>query len=40
VEFAAAAGCLKHSIEGDFNQVSAEEVKRLAGGDVSGRVRR
>ncbi len=40
IEFAVAASCLKHSIEGDFNQVSAEEVKKLAGGDASGRVQR
>jgi 2-dehydro-3-deoxygluconokinase len=40
VEFAAAASCLKHSIEGDFNQVSVDEVKKLAGGDASGRVQR
>jgi 2-dehydro-3-deoxygluconokinase len=40
IEFAAAASCLKHSIEGDFNLVSAEEVKKLAGGDASGRVQR
>jgi 2-dehydro-3-deoxygluconokinase len=40
LEFAVAASCLKHSIEGDFNQVSAEEVKKLAGGDASGRVQR
>jgi 2-dehydro-3-deoxygluconokinase len=40
LEFAAAASCLKHSIEGDFNQVSPEEVKKLAGGDASGRVQR
>jgi 2-dehydro-3-deoxygluconokinase len=40
VEFAAAASCLKHSIEGDFNQVSVEEVLKLAGGDASGRVQR
>ena len=40
VEFAAAASCLKHSIEGDFNQVSAGEVKKLAEGDSSGRVQR
>ena len=40
VEFAVAASCLKHSIEGDFNQVSVEEVKRLAKGDGSGRVQR
>jgi 2-dehydro-3-deoxygluconokinase len=40
VEFAAAASCLKHSIEGDFNQVSPDEVKKLAEGDASGRVQR
>ncbi len=40
IDFAAAASCLKHSIEGDFNLVSLEEVKRLAEGDGSGRVRR
>ena len=40
VEFAVAASCLKHTIEGDFNMVSVDEVKRLAGGDASGRVQR
>lgn len=40
IEFAIAASCLKHSIEGDFNQVSVDEVKKLAGGDASGRVQR
>ena len=40
IEFAAAASCLKHTIEGDFNLVSAGEVKKLAGGDASGRVQR
>ncbi|GHV81939.1 hypothetical protein AGMMS49991_04970 [Spirochaetia bacterium] len=40
LEFAVAASCLKHSIEGDFNQVSVDEVKKLAGGDGSGRVQR
>ena len=40
VEFANAASCLKHSVEGDFNMVSVDEVKKLAGGDASGRVQR
>jgi len=40
IEFAVAASCLKHSIEGDFNQVNVDEVKKLAGGDGSGRVQR
>lgn len=40
VEFAVAASCLKHAIEGDFNQVSVDEVLKLANGDASGRVQR
>ena len=40
LEFATAASCLKHTIEGDFNQVSVDEVNKLAGGDASGRVQR
>ena len=40
LEFAVAASALKHTVEGDFNRVTAEEVKRLAGGDASGRVQR
>lgn len=40
IEFAVAASCLKHSIEGDFNAVSMEEVLSLAGGNASGRVQR
>lgn len=40
IEFAVAASALKHSIEGDFNHVSVEEVEKLAHGDGSGRVSR
>lgn len=40
IEFAVAASCLKHSIEGDYNMVSVDEVEKLAGGDASGRVQR
>ena len=40
IEFAIAASCLKHSIEGDYNLVSVKEVEALAGGDASGRVQR
>ena len=40
IEFAVAASALKHSIEGDYNRVSVDEVKRLAGGNASGRVQR
>lgn len=40
LEFAVAASCLKHTIYGDFNQVTVEEVEKLMGGDASGRVSR
>lgn len=40
LEFAVAASALKHTIKGDFNHVSREEVEKLAGGDASGRVQR
>ncbi|EGC78400.1 KHG/KDPG aldolase/sugar kinase fusion protein [Treponema denticola] len=40
IDFASAASCLKHSINGDFNQVSFDEVLTLAQGDASGRVQR
>jgi 2-dehydro-3-deoxygluconokinase len=40
LEFAVAASCLKHSIPGDFNRFSAEEVKALMKGGGSGRVQR
>jgi 2-dehydro-3-deoxygluconokinase len=40
VEFAAAASCLKHSIQGDFNLVSFDEILALMGGDGSGRIQR
>jgi len=40
LRFATAASCLKHTIHGDFNQVTVEEVEKLMGGDASGRVSR
>lgn len=40
LEFAVAASALKHTIKGDFNMVSREEVENLVGGDGSGRVQR
>ncbi|MCL2097016.1 MAG: sugar kinase [Oscillospiraceae bacterium] len=40
LEFAVAASCLKHTIEGDFNLVSVKEAEALSGGDGSGRVQR
>jgi len=40
LDFAVAASCLKHSIEGDYNLVSVDEVKKLVEGDASGRVQR
>jgi 2-dehydro-3-deoxygluconokinase len=40
LEFAVAASCLKHTIEGDHNHVTVNEVKTLMSGDGSGRVQR
>ena len=40
LEFAVAASALKHTILGDFNLVTREDVEGLAGGDGSGRVQR
>ena len=40
LEFAVAASALKHTIPGDFNLVSIEEVEALAGGNANGRVQR
>ena len=38
LEFATAGSVLKHSIPGDINMVSTQEVEKLANGDTSGRV--
>jgi len=40
LEFAVAASCLKHTIYGDFNRVTVDEVLKLMEGDGSGRVAR
>lgn len=40
IEFAVAASALKHSIEGDYNMVTYEEVQKLVEGDGSGRIQR
>ena len=40
LNFAVAASCLKHTIYGDFNLVTVEEVEKLMSGDASGRVSR
>lgn len=40
IEYAVAASCLKHTIEGDFNHATVNEVKTLMKGDGSGRVQR
>ncbi len=40
LNFAVAASCLKHTIKGDANLVSVDEVQKLMGGDASGRVAR
>ena len=40
LDFAVAASCLKHTIEGDYNRVTANEVETLMNGNGSGRVSR
>lgn len=40
LNFAVAASCLKHTILGDFNLVSVDEVLKIMEGDISGRVSR
>ena len=40
VSFAAAASCLKHSIHGDFNHASLQEVEALVQGSSGGRIQR
>jgi 2-dehydro-3-deoxygluconokinase len=40
LNFAVAASCLKHTIKGDANLVTVDEVQKLMGGDSSGRVAR
>ena len=40
LDFAVAASCLKHTIKGDYNQVSIEEVESLLSGNTSGRIKR
>ena len=40
LNYAVAASCLKHSVSGDFNLVSREEVETLMSGGGSGRVKR
>lgn len=40
LEFATAASCIKHSIEGDCNLSTIEEVENLVNGNSSGRVQR
>ncbi len=40
LDFAVAASALKHTVFGDFNLVTADEVRKLMGGDASGRVSR
>ena len=36
----AAAGCLKHSMEGDMNPATVAEIEALANGNATGRVQR
>ena len=40
LEFAVAASALKHTVNGDFNLVTIDEVEALAGGSANGRVQR
>jgi len=40
IQFATAAFCLSHSIAGDFNFTSRQEIEELIAGDSSGRVQR
>jgi 2-dehydro-3-deoxygluconokinase len=40
LDFAVAASCLKHTIQGDYNLVTLAEVEALAGGQGGGRVQR
>lgn len=40
LDFAVAASCLKHTIEGDFNLVSVEEVENLVNSNGTGRIQR
>ncbi len=40
LEFATTASCLKHTLKGDYNWVTVQEVESLMSGDASGRVKR
>jgi 2-dehydro-3-deoxygluconokinase len=40
LDFAVAASALKHTIPGDFNLATLDEVQRLAAGEVGGRIQR
>lgn len=40
LEFATAASCLKHTLKGDYNWATIDEVESLMNGDYSGRVKR
>lgn len=40
LQFAVAASCLKHTVEGDYNRVCVAEAAGLSGGDGTGRVQR
>jgi 2-dehydro-3-deoxygluconokinase len=40
LDFAVAASCLKHTIGGDYNRVTVDEVESLMKGSGSGRVQR
>ncbi len=40
LDFAVAASCLAHSIEGDWNRSTLDEITALSGGEATGRIKR
>jgi 2-dehydro-3-deoxygluconokinase len=40
LEFGVAASALKHTVQGDFNMATVDEIEKLMKGDASGRVQR
>ena len=40
INFAVAASCLKHTMEGDYNRSTVDEIEKLLSGGGNGRVQR
>jgi 2-dehydro-3-deoxygluconokinase len=40
LDFAIAGSALAHTFQGDYNLATIDEIQAVAGGDVSGRIRR